>query len=123
MKHITPILVFFLLAGTTLFAQTTKRTYQITSDGGVDNIEAYYAALENHDLDRHRLIDQSRIIRFDSGVEIELFSAEKLQADFGRNRNHSFMNKTGDEPIYPWLWSLNEDGRIIDKRLQSAINE
>lgn len=123
MKHIATFLVLFLLGGTTLIAQSTKRTYQITKDGGVENIETYYSALENYDLDRHRLIDQNRIIRFDSGVEVELFSAEKLEADYGRKRNHRFINKTGDEPVYPWLWSLNEDGRIIDKRLQSAINE
>lgn len=123
MKHITTFLVFFLFAASTLFAQPSKTTYQIVKDGGVDNIEAYYTALENYDLDRHRLIDQNRIIRFDSGVEVELYSAEKLEADYGRNRDHRFMNKTGDEPVYPWLWSLNEAGRITDKRLQSAINE
>lgn len=123
MKHITTVLVMLLLTGTTLLAQPTKRTYQITKDGGVDNIEKYYSALEKYDLDRYRLIDQNRIVRFDSGVEVELFSAEKLEVDYDRNRNHRFMNKTGDEPVYPWLLSLNEDGRIIDKRLQSAINE
>ncbi len=123
MKRITIFLLFLLFAGTTVFGQATKRTYEITNSGVINDLEVYYSALDNYDLDRHRLIDQNRTIVFDTGVGIVLFSVEKLETEFGRKRDSRFMNKTGNEPVYPWLWSLTEDGRIMDKRIQNALIE
>lgn len=123
MKRITFLLLFILFAGITVSGQTTKRTYEITNSGGISDLEVYYSALDNYDLDRHRLINQNRTIIFDSGVEIELFSVQKLESEFGRKRDNRFLNKTGNEKIYPWFWSLTGDGRILDKRIQKAITE
>lgn len=123
MKQISVFFLFFLIAGATVFGQTPKRTYVITNSNGIQNLETYYTALDQYDLDRHRLIDQDRTIRFETGVVIELLSAQKLETEFGRKRDGRFLNKTGNETVYPWLWSLTKNGRILDKRIQKALTE
>lgn len=91
------------------------------NDGGVDDVSTYLDALAQKDLDLYRLVSSRRIIRFESGFEIELYSAEKLENDFGRYRDRRFIQQMGDEPTYPWLWSIRADGKISDKRIRSAI--
>ena len=117
---IVPLLFFW--SGIS-FAQEEKRSFEIVNDGGVQDVSIYVDALAQKNLDSYRLVSASRIIRFESGFEIKLYSAEKLENDFGRHRDHGFIQRMGEEPIYPWLWSLSADGRIIDKRIRSAVEE
>jgi len=117
LKHfITFILTLGVLA---VFGQD-KSSYRIVKTGGVADLTAYHQALQTKDLDAHRLINASRTIKFDSGVEIELYSAQYLETEFGRFRDHRFMNRMGNEPVYPWFWVLSPEGVIIDKRINAV---
>lgn len=98
----------------------TKASYVIEQTGGVSNLEAYHEALQDKDLDPYRLISRDRTIKFESGVVVRLFSAKHLEETYGRYRDHSFMNRTGDEPVYPWFWALSPQGTIIDKRIKAV---
>ncbi len=102
------------------FAQETKRSYEIVKTGSVEHLNQYHQALMEKDLDPHRLIEEDRIIQFSSGVEIRLYSAKRLEAEYGRFRDHQLLNRMGDELIYPWKWVLGEDGKIHDKRIHAA---
>lgn len=118
---ITTIPLLLLWSGIS-FSQEAKRTFEVVDYGGVDDVSLYLEALSRKDLDAYRLVSSSRIIRFESGFEIKLYSAEKLENEFGRKRDPRFIQRMGDEPTYPWLWSLRTDGKIVDKRIQSAEN-
>lgn len=113
------ILFLSLVLGATSVWAQEKSTYRIASSGGIENLEVYHAALESKDLDIYRLVDQPRIIKFDSGVEVELFSALYLEEEYGRMRDHRYMQRMGDETIYPWYWSMDTHGTIVDKRIHA----
>ncbi len=115
---IIPLLTFW--SGIS-FAQEEKRSFEVVDDAGVEDVSIYLDALAQKNLDSYRLVSSSRIIRFESGFEIKLYSAEKLENEFGRYRDTGFVQQMGDEPTYPWLWSLRTDGKIVDKRIRSAV--
>jgi len=117
LKHfITFILTLGVLA---VFGQD-KSSYRIVNTGSVADMTAYHQALQAKDLDAHRLINQPRLIKFESGVEVELYSAKYLEKEYGRKRDHEFMQRMGDEPVYPWYWVLSPEGVIIDKRINAV---
>lgn len=114
------IVTFVLTLGLLSASAQEKTTYRIIKSDGVENIEVYHQALQSKDLDAHRLINQSRVIKFESGVEVELYSATYLEEEYGRMRNHEFMQRMGNEPVYPWYWTLSPSGTIIDKRINEV---
>ncbi len=63
-------------------AQEIKgKTYEITDNGSVKEIQPYIDALNKSDMRYHRLKNTRNIIVFNTGVKVELFSAEEINAN------------------------------------------
>ena len=54
------------------------KTYTITSNGTVTDIQPYITALNNSDMKYHRLKNTRYSIVFSTGVKVELFSASEI---------------------------------------------
>jgi hypothetical protein len=54
------------------------QTYIITDNGSVTDIQPYIAALNNSDMKNHRLLNKRYTVIFQTGVKVELFSANEI---------------------------------------------
>ena len=57
------------------------KTYQITDNGSVKDVQPYIDALNKSDMRYHRLKNSRNSIVFNTGVKVELFSAEEINAN------------------------------------------
>jgi YbbR domain-containing protein len=73
-------LLFFCLIACYAFAQGKPNTFKITNKGKVSDTKPYEDALNAANMDSHRLRDKRAVITFDTGVTVELFSANELAA-------------------------------------------
>lgn len=75
------VLFIFVTGTAPATAQTTTSTdlsFRISDTGTIqpEDVQAYLQALQKADLDRYRFRAKSNFIRFETGVEVEIFSAE-----------------------------------------------
>jgi hypothetical protein len=72
----------FILIGYAAKAQEQKEvkdiTYIITDKGTITNIQPYIDALGNSDMKYHRLLNKRNTIVFQTGLKVELFSANEI---------------------------------------------
>jgi hypothetical protein len=77
MKKLIFTLVF-ISALSHSYGQKSDNSFVITEDAQVTDIALYEKALNNADMDRYRYLDSRRVIKFQKGVVIELFSANEM---------------------------------------------
>jgi len=71
--------LFFFIASFGLSAQEQNNlTYRIIENGTVQNVQPYIDALNASNLKYHRLKDTRTTILFETGVKVELYSANEL---------------------------------------------
>ena len=93
----------------------------VISNGDAENILPYIKALEDIDINRYRLLDAARILKFESGVEIELISGQDMAARNGvpvpQNLTAlaDFQNNSG------MILQLHSSGRILEKHFKRAV--
>lgn len=103
--------IFFFLLSPSLSAQVQAKTYSVTNTGNVSNIKQYEDAFVKANMESYRYQNKRCIIKFDSGVEIEMLSARELIAQ-GNNVNLNDY-KFGDVPNWiPPVFHLNSDGTL-----------
>lgn len=56
----------------------SEETFIITQKNNITNIKDYETALRKADLKCYRMLDQRRVLKFDSGVIVELLSVNEL---------------------------------------------
>lgn len=61
--------------------EESEVTYKIINNGSVLNIQPYVDALNNSNMHNHRLKSSRYTIVFNTGVTVQLFSAEELLAN------------------------------------------
>jgi len=78
--------------------------FTITKNGSVIDIQPYKEALNKIDLEKYRLKDKRRILKFDTGVEVQLKSANELSG------------KTSNPPVYrdDRVFKLSKNGQIAE---------
>jgi hypothetical protein len=89
-----------------------SNTYEIVNSNNVENIQSYVNALNDAILHSHRFQDQRRIITFESGVEIELYSINELNAmNFSLEPSNLTVQTTSSQQI----WAVSSNDKIIIK--------
>lgn len=62
------------------FAFTITKSWVIVNPESVQNVADYEAALDKADLDKYRYVDKRNTLTFDTGLQVELLSANELTA-------------------------------------------
>jgi hypothetical protein len=107
------IIAFSLLVfSTTLYGQ--EKSYLITDEAQVGDINIYITAIEKANWDKYRMIDERRVIKFKKGVIIELLSANEM-TEKGMEINQSLVLKQSPTGIYQPLFVLSDNGFIIEQ--------
>lgn len=117
MRNLTILLlVCFALVGSSLSTSaqvTSPESFEIKKNNATVDVATYSAALQSANLDKYRLVDQRRILKFASGLEVELLSSNELNA-----KGISFDPRricTTDVPvIHPAVFGINANGHIIE---------
>lgn len=95
------------------------KTYIITDNGSVSDIQPYIAALNNSNMQYHRLKNKRYTIVFQTGVKVELFSAAEIITNGWKiNLNDSPENfdSSRQEPVF----GLGADNFIIEYHTSGA---
>jgi len=90
------------------------QTYAITSNGSVTDIQPYIDAMNNSDMQYHRLKNTRHTIEFNTGVKAELYSATEINtavralnlSDYPEN-----FSSTRDIPVF----SLGPNNFIMEE--------
>jgi len=111
MKNV--IIAFSLLiSSTTLFSQ--DKSYIITNEAQVRDINLYISAIENTNWDKYRLINERTIITFQKGVKIELLSADEM-TEKGLEVDLTKILKEKPTHLYKPTFVLGKNGYIIEQ--------
>ena len=78
------LLAFMVVATIAISQEQNNVTYKIVDNGSVTNIQPYIDALNSANFKYHRLRNSRNLITFDTGLKVELYSANELIAN-GRN--------------------------------------
>ena len=96
-----------------LFAQEKKNeTYKFLNANEVSNVSKYKTALSTANMTKFRYKDQRNVITFESGLKVELFSANELVANGYSVDERRLLTS---EPINLGMYtlSLSADGKTI----------
>ena len=108
------IVLFFLSLSIPVRAQEEQgKTYIITDNGSVKNIQPYVDALNKANMKYHRLKEKRFTIVFNTGVAVQLFSAAECIAN-GRNINLVDYPYNFDATRYEPVFSLGPDNFILE---------
>lgn len=104
MKSLSLFISFLFFFSISVKAQEQNNvTYQIVDNGSVKDVQPYINALNKANMRNHRLRNQRTTISFESGVKVELFSAQELQ-NAGRSINAADYPEnfeiTRQEPVF-----------------------
>ena len=111
--------ILFLIAMTFIglvHSQDVEDDFVIIDQGVMNNVEVFISAFKSVNWDKYRYINNRRVIKFESGVQFELLSAnelESLNVVFDKTKAFEKPEKDMYEPVY----SLTENGRIIEKHI------
>ena len=100
------------------YAQTIpnkKQSFKIINNGNVLDINNYCRSIEKANFDPYRLIDKRRIMQFDTGLTIELFSGNELLHTYGKKINYNMIQQKGTEIEYPNIFTISTNGHIVEK--------
>ncbi len=88
-------------------------SFRIINQGKVNNIQLYVDALNNANLDKYRMFDKRRILQFDTGVKIELYSVNELK-EKGTKYDESKIKDGDYSTVHHATFKLNESGHILE---------
>lgn len=90
------------------------KTYAITGNGTVTDVQPYIDALNNSNMKYHRLKNTRTTIEFNTGVKVELFSATEINANVHRLVISDYpdsFSTTRDIPVF----SLGPNNFIMEE--------
>ena len=113
LKHL--ILIFLTwTCSAPVFAQQ-KPTLEVLSSGTVKEPAAFLLILSKADFTRYRLPAQRRIIEFDDGARVNLYSRNELSSLYGLIIDETVPVYFDGELIYPRKFSVSPTGHIIEQ--------
>lgn len=109
-------LMSILLCTSFLYAQEKENTtYRIINHSDIKDIQNYKKAIEAANWKCYRMLNKSRIIKFDTGIEVELFSALALAANgISVSRDCLVTEELVNGRKYQPIYRLDPSGRIIE---------
>jgi len=112
-RHITIVLLTGIIAMPFHISGQTKsdEAFTITNNGSVEDIQPYKEALKKIDLEKYRLQDKRRILKFDTGVEVELKSADELS---GKTSNQPPVYHENNDSLQNRVFILSKNGQIAE---------
>jgi len=108
------IAIGILISSSALVAQDQNKSYIITDEAQVADINIYTAAIEKANWDKYRVVDERRVITFKVGVKFELLSANEM-TEKGFEIDHSKVMKQSPTGTYQPLFVLSDNGFIIEQ--------
>ena len=113
------LIALFWLPLMVLGQQPIEKSYTVINKGNIENIKPYEDALHNINLNQYRLYNNRRVLKFNTGVEVELLSLVEMginnlelekPADFdeGALRNSEFV--------------LTASGQIVERVTVETLN-
>lgn len=112
--------IVLLLLSLPLFSFVENNSWVYVNPHVVTDISRYDDALRNADLDKYRYFDKRNTLHFDSGLDVELLSANELtalgipfKADHVRTEDPAFDTK----PVF----KLTTDGKILEVQTRVKI--
>jgi hypothetical protein len=110
------LLLFFSLvsvAQQSSFKEMLNITYSIQNMENIKNTKVYIDALNNANMNNHRLKSARNILQFEEGIKVVLFSAEEVLANGITNFNpKNFTNQI--ENYTPPVFRLADNNYIIE---------
>ena len=113
-RSLVGICIFFTFNITLKAQEQQGKTYVITDNGSVKNVQPYIDALNNADMKYHRLKNKRYTIIFDTGVTVQLFSATELIA-IGRNINLENYPDSFDSARQEPVFLLGQNNFILEQ--------
>ena len=89
------------------------KTYIITDNGSVTNVQPYIDAMNNSNMMNHRLKNKRNTIIFEKGLKVELFSADEIYAN-GWNINPANYPDAFDSSRNEPIFALGANNYIIE---------
>ena len=108
------ICAFFIFSITLKAQEQQGKTYLITDNGSVKNVQPYIDALNSADMKYHRLKNKRYTIIFDTGVTVQLFSATELIV-IGRAINLSDYPESFDSSRQEPVFLLGQNNFILEQ--------
>lgn len=103
-----------------LLSLTDPRSYVYSNPHVVSNIGDYDAAIARADMDRYRYIDKRNTLHFESGLDVELLSANELKA-LGIPYLVSHIRDHEPEFDTKPIFKLTNDGIILEVQTRVKI--
>lgn len=116
------LMIPFLLLARMATAQNSQTreelnvTYKITNPELVTDLYKYEAALRKADLDSYRMQNESYIIKFESGLMVEVYSAEYLNSINRLSLEISSFPETFSPERFDSVFQLAENDYIVEIR-------
>jgi hypothetical protein len=95
------------------FSFTNLKSWTYQNPESVQNISAYDAALAQCDLDRYRYVDHKNVLKFESGLRVELLSANECIAQGIAVKMDRVRNAPPEFDTQP-IFRLTDDGKVIE---------
>lgn len=111
--------VVFLLC-IACFAFTGTRTWVIVNPGAVADVAPYEEALSKSDLDKYRYFDKRNTLHFENGLDIELLSANELDAQgisYKRDHVRTIVPSFDTKPVF----RLTADGILVEIQTRTKV--
>lgn len=96
-------------------------TYRIVKGAEISDIDNYMDALNKADFSYHRLRNETFTIRFENGLEVEIFSATTLQGSGLLKHDLNFYPEKYGLERYQSVFKLGTGNSIIE--LRTSANE
>ncbi|HEU4719312.1 MAG TPA: hypothetical protein VFU15_15820 [Bacteroidia bacterium] len=113
-------LFIILLIAAPLLSMTAVKSWNYLNPEIVPDLKPYDVALSNSDLDKYRYFDKRNTLHFDTGLDVELLSANEMIAagmpvnkDHVRTQEPSFDTK----PVF----KLTTDGKLLEVQTRIKI--
>lgn len=101
--------------------EKNNETFRLINPEKVENLDNYIEALIKADFSYHRLKNDSFTIRFESGLEVEIFSASNLLSKNMLQHDINFYAEKYPAERYTAVFKLGEGNSIIE--LRTSTNE
>ncbi len=101
-------------------AFTGAKTWVLLNPDVVENVGIYEDALAKADLDKYRYFDKRNTLHFEVGLDVELLSANELQAQGIAVKTERVRT---EEPAFDTkpIFRLSPDGILIEVQTRSKV--
>ncbi len=87
----------------------------ITQQGNVSNLQPYLVAFKKANMGSYRFLDARRTLKFDTGLEIELLSAQELNLKYGTPIKSGLVKSEDFTENMNVVFILHSSGNILEK--------